>query len=468
MGDLLLALGGPPPAAVPAIAPDFLVERAAGPAALSRFHQLRQRAFVDEQGLFEGSDLDDRDDDAHTVVLVARAPDGEVVGGVRLFPELANRDLAWWRGGRLVCHPRLGERRGEVGRALVRAACAVAEDLGALRFDALVQPAREGFFAGLGWRRVRPVQEAGRPHVLMRWPIARIEELTRRTKGPLGPLLDGLRPGGAGWVGDDAAPVRGTDVLASVDSIVPSMVERDPVWAGWCGMLVTAGDLSAVGADRVGALDALAAPTAAHARLVLDGLRAGAEAFGLPILGGHTQLGAPAALSVTGLGRSTNPIPAGGGQPGDELTLTADLGGAWRPGYTGAQWDSTSEREAAEIHAMLAAVGRARPRAAKDVSMAGIAGTLGMLAEASACAAELRVAEVVRPSAAGLADWLTCFPGFAVLSAADRGAAPLAAGPAQGAPCGRLVPGSGVTLVWPDGERIEVLPGPATGMGAAT
>lgn len=468
MGDLVLALGGPPPVAGGASPPSVLVERAHDRRALARFAALRRRSFVEEQSLFDASDLDEHDEQARTVVLVAREAGGEVVGGVRLFPELLDHDLGWWRGSRLVCHPQLGEQRGAVGRALVRAACAVAEDLGALRFDALVQPYRERFFAGLGWRRVRSVEEAGRPHVLMRWPIPRIEELTRRTKGALGPLLEGVRPGGAGWVGDDAAPVAGTGVLACVDSIVPSMVERDPVWAGWCGMLVTAGDLSAMGAERAGALDAVAAPTAAHARLVLDGLRAGAEAFGLPIIGGHTQLGAPAALSVTGLGRSSSPVPAGGGRPGDELTLTADLAGDWRPGYTGAQWDSTSGRPPAELDMMLTAVRRARPHAARDVSMAGIVGTLGMLAEASACGAELRVADAVRPAAAGLGDWLTCFPGFAVLTVADPGAAPLPAGPAQGAPCGGLVRGEGVTLIWPDGERIEVLAGPATGMGAAT
>ena len=45
----------------------------------------------------------------------------------------------------------------------------------------------------------------------------------------------------------------------------------------------------------------------------------------------------------------------------------------------------------------------ARPAAAKDVSMAGIAGTLGMLAEASGCGAVLDVAAVPRPAEASWA-----------------------------------------------------------------
>ena len=94
-------------------------------------------------------------------------------------------------------------------------------------------------------------------------------------------------------------------------------------------------------------------------------------------------------------------MPGGGGRPGHRLRLTADLGGGWRPGYTGRQWDSTTQpqsRRAAD-HAR-ARWPRARPAAAKDVSMAGIAGTLGMLAEASGCGAVLDVAAVPRPAGA--------------------------------------------------------------------
>ncbi len=65
---------------------------------------------------------------------------------------------------------------------------------------------------------------------------------------------------------------------------------------------------------------------------------------------------------------------------------------------------------------MLGSVAMARPAAAKDVSMAGLAGTLGMLAEASGCRAVLDVAAVPRPAPATVGDWLTCFPGFGMLT----------------------------------------------------
>jgi hypothetical protein len=105
---------------------------------------------------------------------------------------------------------------------------------------------------------------------------------------------------------------------------------------------------------------------------------------------------------------------------------------------------------------MTGAVAAVRPAAAKDVSMAGIVGTLGMLAEASGCRAILDVARVPRPVGTTMGDWLTCFPGFAMLS---TGGPPLPAGPAVDAECGELR--------WPDGEQTEAISGPVTGLGPA-
>jgi putative N-acetyltransferase (TIGR04045 family) len=444
---------------------EFAVRRADA-AGLRAHRELRREAFVVGQQLFPRSDVDEVDDDPRTIVLVARDDgDGSVLGGVRLGPAVAGADIGWWRGGRLVTRP--GGPPG-VGAALVRAATAIAEGAGALRFDATVRPDVQGFFRRLGWQPVGPATVAGTPHVLMRAPIERIAGLVAATKRPLGGLLRELAgqvP--AGFLGDDGVPVPGSDLVAACDAILPSIVERDPWWAGWCAVLVNVNDLAAMGAEPVGLLDALGAPDVGVAATVLAGLRAAASAYRIPVLGGHTQLGVAAALSVTALGRAAAPVPASGGRAGHRVRLTADLSGRWRPGYEGRQWDSTSGRRPEALRAMIASVGRGRPAAAKDVSMAGIAGTLGMLAEASGCGAVLDVADVPRPAGVSTGDWLTCFPGFAMLTTDRPGAPPLPAWPATGAGCGELVAGSGVRLRWPDGVCTPAVPGPVTGLGAA-
>ncbi|MFI7587673.1 MSMEG_0567/sll0787 family protein [Spongisporangium articulatum] len=444
---------------VPSPASTFVVEQADA-AALAAYRRLRHDEFVVSQGLFTGSDADEVDDDPRTVVLVARAPDGRVLGGVRLHPVHAP-DIGWWQGSRLVTRD-----GAHVGAALVRAACARAEAEGVLRFDATVQDRYRRFFERLGWDHTGTVVVQGVPHAGMRWPIGRIAALAAVTKRDLGGLLGGLHLGGPGFVGDDGAPVPGSDLVAACDAILPAMVERDPDWAGWCAVLVNVNDLAAMGARPVGLLDAIGARDASFAARVLGGLRRAAEAYGVPVLGGHTQLGVPAALSVTALGHAPEPVPGSGGRPGHDVRLSVDLGGDWRPGYAGRQWDSSSHRSPADLRAMLGTVAALRPAAAKDVSMAGVVGTLGMLAEASGCGAVLDVAAVPRPDGATAGDWLTCFPGFAMLTTDAPGRAKPVPGPTTTAVCGALEPGDGVRLRWPDGETTPAVTGAVTGLGS--
>jgi putative N-acetyltransferase (TIGR04045 family) len=454
VGEVLLGQGAPQPGFHIALAAD----RAA-------YHRLRTRAFVHRQGLFAKHDRDDRDDDPRTLVLVARNAEGAVLGGVRLGPVDGGPDLGWWFGGRLVVDPDCRIRG--VGGALVRAACAYAENAGVLRFEATVQARNEVFFRRLGWTSVRPVTVASTPHMLMRWPIDRIAALVNTTKAELGGLLSGLGPGGVGYRGDDGAPVPGSDLVAACDAVLPSMVQRDPEWAGWCAVLVNVNDLAAMGATPVGLLDALGARDRSFAARVLAGLRRASQAYDVAVLGGHTQLGVPAALSVTALGRAADPIRGGGGRPGHRLRFTVDTAGGWRPGYAASQWDSTSHRRTPELQAILGSVAAARPAGAKDVSMAGLVGTAGMLAEASGCRAVLEVAAVPRPAAATVGDWFTCFPGFGMLTADEPSRPPPPAAPAVSADCGELVAGRGVALRWPDGELTEVITDAVTGLGAA-
>lgn len=436
------------------------------------YRALRREVFVHEQGLFDGSDRDDVDDDPRTIVLVAVAAEGEVLGGVRLHPALPGRDLGWWRGSRLAVASDARMLMG-VGAALVRAACAAAEAEGALRFDATVQAQNERLFRRLGWVPRERTHLHGHPHVVVDWPIARVQRLADATKSALGGLLSALTAGvPPGFVGDDGAPVPGSDLVAACDAILPSMVERDPEWAGWCAALVNLNDLSAMGASPVAMLDAVGARDASFARRILRGLTDASQAWGVPVIGGHTQLGVPAALSVTALGRTERPVRGGGAAPGHLLRLTADLGGGWRPRYTGAQWDSSSHRTGEELRALAGVVPALRPTAAKDVSMSGLVGTTGMLAEASGCRAVLDVDAIPAPAGASYGDWLTCFPGFAMITAEtgldgldQREALP---GFVTTAVCGEITTGTGVGLRWPDGVVTEAVSTTVTGMGAAS
>ncbi|HEX3961874.1 MAG TPA: MSMEG_0567/sll0787 family protein [Trebonia sp.] len=488
--DHVIITGGP---VVPPVRQKFRITTIGNAAAVTPYHRLRHEVFVEEQGLFTGTDRDDYDDDPRTVVLLAcstETPDtgapntgeegragassvfpgiGRVLGGVRIHPMTSDGgawpDLGWWRGGRLAV---ARDARGElgIGTALIRAACAEAESRGAIRFDATVQAGNEQLFRRLGWVPREHIQLHGEPHVVVDWPIDRFRRLAQATKSSLGPLLGDLLVQD-GWRGDDGAPVPGTDVVAAADAILPSMVERDPEWAGWCSVLVNVNDLYAMGATPVGLIDVLGARDASFARRVLRGLADAARAWGVPVLGGHTQLGVPAALSVTALGRTDHPVPGSSARPGHKLRVTADLGGGWRPGYSGRQWDSSTSRTPAELRSLADVVPELAPAAAKDVSMSGLVGTVGMLAEASGCRAILDVQAIPGPAGAVRADWLTCFPGFAIVSAEEPGLHEPTGLPGflTSAVCGEFVSGEGVALRWPDGVITEAVT-TVTGLGA--
>jgi hypothetical protein len=62
-----------------------------------------------------------------------------------------------------------------------------------------------------------------------------------------------------------------------------------------------------------------------------------------------------------------------------------------------------------------------------------------------------------------LADWLTCFPGFAVVAAGNAPTSP----ETVTARCGTLTAESGVRLRWPDGELTTALASAPTGLGRA-
>jgi putative N-acetyltransferase (TIGR04045 family) len=488
--DHVIITGGP---VVPSVRQKFRITTIGNAAAVTPYHRLRHEVFVEEQGLFTGTDRDDYDDDPRTVVLLAcstetpdtSAPDtaeessagassvfpgiGRVLGGVRIHPMTGDGgtwpDLGWWRGSRLAV---AREARGElgIGTALIRAACAEAESRGAIRFDATVQAGNEQLFRRLGWVPREHIQLHGEPHVVVDWPINRFRRLAQATKSSLGPLLGDLLVQD-GWRGDDGAPVPGTDVVAAADAILPSMVERDPEWAGWCSVLVNVNDLCAMGATPVGLMDVLGARDASFARRVLRGLADAVRAWGVPVLGGHTQLGVPAALSVTAIGRTDHPVPGSSARPGHKLRVTADLGGGWRPGYSGRQWDSSTRRTPAELRSLADVVPELAPVAAKDVSMSGLVGTAGMLAEASGCRAILDVQAIPGPAGAVRADWLTCFPGFAIVSAEEPGPREPTGLPRflASAVCGEFVSGEGVALRWPDGVITEAVT-TVTGLGA--
>jgi putative N-acetyltransferase (TIGR04045 family) len=139
---------------------------AATPHELERYFAIRARFFVDNQHLFEASDVEPIDDDPRTLHVVAICqPLGEVVGVVRCYPA----DDGVWYGGRLAVIEAYRASRMLVGQELVRTAERLMQERNVRVFLGWIQLPTVRFFEHLGWVRLgAPVDYVGRPHQLMR------------------------------------------------------------------------------------------------------------------------------------------------------------------------------------------------------------------------------------------------------------------------------------------------------------
>lgn len=138
------------------------------PADAAEHHRIRRAVFVEEQGIFAGTDVDEHDADERTHRVLGRVDDAPA-GTVRLYP--LDPEAATWQGDRLAVLP--GFRAHGLGAPLVRYAVATAAALGGRVMLAHTQVANVRFFEYLGWRADGDIElYYGHPHVLMRIPLA--------------------------------------------------------------------------------------------------------------------------------------------------------------------------------------------------------------------------------------------------------------------------------------------------------
>src|ERR1700691_901410 len=141
---------------------------------------------------------------------------------------------------------------------------------------------------------------------------------------------------GAIPVGDDCAAIPDGDghLLFAAEGFISAFVDADPWFAGWCGVMVNLSDVAAMGGRPLAVVDVVWAEGEEGAKAVLDGLRAAAGAYGVPIVGGHTNLhNAQKHLAVAVLGRAgARLLTSFDAEPGDALIMVVDRRGARREG----------------------------------------------------------------------------------------------------------------------------------------
>jgi AIR synthase-related protein len=230
-------------------------------------------------------------------------------------------------------------------------------------------------------------------------------------------------------VGDDCAAIPDGDgfLLLAIEGFMNEFVAGDPWFAGWCGVMVNVSDVAAMGGRPIAVVDAVWAASEADADPVLTGMRAASRAFGVPVVGGHTNTRTDRGqLSVAILGRARQLLTSFDAKPGDRLVAAIDLRGRYREPFS--NWEAATDAPAARLRGdieVLPAIAEAELAfAGKDISQGGIVGTTIMLAECSRVAATIDIAAIPRPGGVPLERWLQTFPSYGyVLSVAPANVA---------------------------------------------
>jgi uncharacterized protein len=263
-----------------------------------------------------------------------------------------------------------------------------------------------------------------------------LAELIRTSRGvahkkDIAPVVAalGLSGSDAVPVGDDTAVIAdrcGGHLLLAIEGFVTDFVAADPWFAGYCGVMVNVSDVAAMGGTPLAVVDAFWSEDAVLAAPMLAGLREAAAKYGVPIVGGHSNMkAADGQLAAAILGRAERPITSFDAQPGDTLLVATDLRGRFRDPFP--WWDASTsapgEQLRGDITILPGLAADSLVTAGKDISMAGVVGTAMMLAEASGVGIRVDVDRLPMPTGVPIERWLSAFPSFGfVLTARSRDA----------------------------------------------
>ncbi len=275
-----------------------------------------------------------------------------------------------------------------------------------------------------------------------------------RGKAAIGLVREVLGP--TDWLagpGDDAAAVaecgRRT-ILAGGEALWPPLVAADPFGAGVAAVLTNVNDLAAMGARPKAILDTVIADSRV-AREVLGGIAYAARLYDVRVAGGHlTVRDGPPAVSAFGVGEAAAVLSARNVEPGLDLLLACCLDGTMHaefPFFTSVE--ARGDRLAGDVRILAASAEAGEVVAAKDVSMAGLVGSLGMLLEWRGAGVTVDLDALQCPAGVDLGQWLVCFPAFAFLLCAPPGRAAACAARfhARGLACTRIATLDGTGLV---------------------
>jgi AIR synthase-related protein len=225
--------------------------------------------------------------------------------------------------------------------------------------------------------------------------------------------------------GDDTAAIACGEhyQLLAIEGMLPGFVSAAPWFAGWSAVMANVSDITAMGGRATAVVNAYWHHDEAAAGQILAGIQAACRAYGLLLAGGHTSqaAGNPTALAVAITGIASRLLSSLHVMPGQVIAMAVDLEGVWHADST--YWKAFEGVPAERLRSKLEVLPRLAEagllKAAKDISNAGVLGSLLMLLESTGCGAEIDLASLPCPADGDLLRWLQVFPSYGFLMTLD-------------------------------------------------
>lgn len=211
------------------------------------------------------------------------------------------------------------------------------------------------------------------------------------------------------------------EVVFTVDGIWHKVLEEDLYWGGFISILVNVHDVYAMGARAKYAVNVISVKDTTALESIKRGMMDAARKYGIKILKGHVHPDAPfnsVEVAMLGFAKKGCLIRSNTAKEGDSIIVAVDTVGEPH-GRLIYNFDSTQkdgEILRRQLESMVYLAENSLVSAGKDLSNAGIIGTIAMMLEVSKKGALIDLEKIPKPENVEMLQWLKSYPacGFCV------------------------------------------------------
>lgn len=225
------------------------------------------------------------------------------------------------------------------------------------------------------------------------------------------------------FFGEDAGfySLESCEIVLTSDGIWHRVLEEDLYWGGFVSILVNVHDIYAMGARPLMAVNVISAKGVKELEEMKRGMNDALRLFRIKMVKGHVHPDSPSNsidVAMVGIAEKGRIIRSSTARPGEKIVVAVDIDGEphQKLPYNFNSTGKEPEKLIRQFESMVRLAKADLVGAGKDVSNAGIAGTIAMLLETSRKGGWIDIGRIPRPEGIDILQWLKTYPacGFVV------------------------------------------------------